>query len=138
MGEGTGLGFTICYGIIRQHDGELSLEGGSGVGATFNIDLPVVKAVDMEEPAGPEFEVQVPMSGRILVVDDELSIRNLLTRIIKEKDFIIDLAGSGDEARRMLVAQRYDCALPDLKMPGMNGQELDQILQKLTKRWRGG
>jgi len=130
VGQGTGLGLSICYGIIRQHDGEMWLEAGSGAGATFHIDLPFVNPVAMEEPAGPESKYQAPTSGRILIVDDEPSIRNLLARVFETKDFVVDLAGSGDEALRMLVAERYDCVLLDLKMPGMKGQELYQSLQE--------
>ena len=133
VGRGTGLGLSICYGIIRQHGGELWVESEDGKGATFHIALPLVQPeLPVELPPANLKEI-APFTRQLLVVDDEPLIRNLLAKFLETRNFAVDQAPDGEEAWRKVQAMTYDCILLDLKMPGMGGRELYQLLEALDK-----
>ena len=126
VGEGTGLGLSICYGIARQHNGNIWAESVAGEGATFHIELPIVgPEVELEVDPPDQFTQMNPANTkRLLVVDDEPQIRDILTRVLKLEGYRVDLAEEGQEAWRKLQERTYDCMVLDLKMPGLSGQEL--------------
>ena len=130
MGKGTGLGLSICFGIIRQHGGELWAESELGKGASFHIKLPIVLPVDNTEAAPVESPVTPTLAKRLLVVDDEPHIRDLLARALEIHSFTVDLAEEGKEAYRKLTSMDYDCILLDLKMPGMSGSEVFHLIEE--------
>ena len=132
VGEGTGLGLSICYGIVRQHDGTLWAESIPGEGAAFHIELPIVSPEDREDLEPSECQPQqiAAATKHLLVVDDEPHIRDLLVRSLELEKYTVDLAKEGGEAWRKFQARRYDCILLDLKMPGMNGQELFRRIEE--------
>ena len=144
VGKGTGLGLSICYGIIRQHNGDLWAENNPEKGATFHIELPIVAATEVEEeeerevtslPAGP---ARSPTTAKhLLVVDDEPHIRELLAQSLELLRYTVDLAEGGEEAWRKLQSMPYDCILLDLKMPGMSGQQLYQLIELSDKELAG-
>ena len=130
VGKGTGLGLSICYGIIRQHGGELWAESELGKGASFHIELPIVLPVDATEAPPLESPTAPAFAKHLLVVDDEPHIRNLLARSLEMQRYIVDLAEEGKEAFRKLASMSYDCILLDLKMPGMSGREVFQLMEE--------
>ncbi|MBM3933877.1 MAG: PAS domain S-box protein [SAR202 cluster bacterium] len=124
VGKGTGLGLSICYGIVRQHNGDLTVESVPGQGATFNIDLPIID--QSGQPAAAEVSAVVEMRGhkRILVIDDEGTIRELVNRMLTLERFEVDVADSGEQGLMKVHGRRYDGILLDMKMPGMTGQQV--------------
>jgi PAS domain S-box-containing protein len=126
VGKGTGLGLSICFGIIRDHGGTIAAESTLGRGTTFRISLPLVATVAKE--AEPE-EVLRPAApavppATILVVDDEMSTRELIRETLIIRGHTVDAVESGPLALAALGAKRYDLVVSDLKMPEMTGQEL--------------
>jgi two-component system NtrC family sensor kinase len=124
-GEGTGLGLTICYGIIDEHGGRIWTENRPEGGAIFHIELPVGVEEERESPldAGG-FAARAPgaVSGRrVLVVDDELSIRQLLSEILTLDNHSVAVASSGLEAADLAERESFDVIITDMKMPGMDG-----------------
>lgn len=123
-GVGTGLGLSIVYGIIKQHDGEVTLENQSGGGARFMIELPVVPV-----PAGPRFAAipaivaaSSPRSkGRILVVEDEPTIAQLIVDVLHEEGHQVDAVLESQEGLTRLARARYDLVICDLRMPRLDG-----------------
>ena len=128
VGEGTGLGLTICYGIIDEHDGRIWAESQPGRGTTFIIELPIVQGAPKARPkAEPEPAVA---AHSILVVDDEESIQRLLSSVLELDDHAVDTANNGREALERIAEHHYDIVITDIKMPEMGGRELYERLLK--------
>ena len=132
-GHGTGLGLSVSYGIMAQLGGSLWLESDEGSGTTFQIEVPSAMDEQLAESpsnsgaAGlPEEAARSPL--RLLVVDDEPDLRNIIVRLLKRRNHKVDAAGDGDEAWGKLQGQTYDCIILDLRMAGTGGQELFQRL----------
>jgi two-component system NtrC family sensor kinase len=126
-GAGTGLGLAICRDIVSAHGGRISAGGSPQGGALFRVELPVSRRSERETPAAPEPANAVP-SYRVLVVDDDSEIAELLREILDLAGHEVDVADSGESALRRLADARYDLVLSDIRMPGMDGTALYDIL----------
>ena len=124
-GEGTGLGLTICYNIIEEHNGRIWAESEPGRGTTFFIELPIVGGVapvrrNEAEPA----PVAQAERRRILVVDDEDSIQKLLRGVLEMDGHDVLIAKNGREALDVVARGGIDLIVTDMKMPVMGGAEM--------------
>jgi PAS domain S-box-containing protein len=133
MGRGTGLGLASAYGIIKNHNGGISLKSKVGEGTTFFIHLPISeKSLSREE--SPEIELK---KGRetILFVDDEKPIRDIGVELLSELGYQVIPAESGFKALDFFKAHRgaVDLVILDMIMPGMNGRETFHELRKINK-----
>jgi two-component system NtrC family sensor kinase len=152
-GQGTGLGLTISYGIVDEHGGRIWAENGHSGGAMFVIELPVAGPEQANghvapdagaDPAGlapPPFVQPAPADKpgyRVLVVDDEESIRLLLRDILTMDGHRVEVASSGIEAWARTEDGGFDVIVTDMKMPGMDGatfyRELRQRDPALAER----
>lgn len=131
VGEGTGLGLTICYSIIDEHAGRIWAENAPGQGATFIVELPVVMGEAATAPPEElEKEAHAVPTRSVLVVEDEESIQRLLTGLLTMDGHHVDVARNGLEALERVADRPYDVIITDIKMPEMDGQELYQRLQE--------
>ena len=134
VGQGTGLGLSICYGIVREHGGELWVESKPGEGATFHIELPL--ASDMTHAGDRDVSADAssgPGSGsgrRILVVDDEPLFRDAMSRMLTADGHDVVLASNGYEAWDLIQKDRFELILADLRMPGLDGQRLYNLVKE--------
>lgn len=132
-GKGTGLGLSTVYGIIRQSGGDVRVHSEPGQGTTFKIYLPQTQ-VEPEADAGLiETDKQAVGGLRILVVEDEASLRGLMEIMLNSIGYQeVVLAASGDEALLLLEKQRKkpDLVITDVVMPGMSGKELVNRLRE--------
>jgi signal transduction histidine kinase/CheY-like chemotaxis protein len=130
-GDGTGLGLSTVYGIVRQAGGYVRVDSEVGQGSTFRIYLPRVGDRAEAEPA--EESATDQGSATILLVDDERSLRAIACEILADHGYRVLEAGRGDEA--LEVADRHgpeiDLLLTDVVMPRMNGRALAETLLRL-------
>lgn len=120
-GSGTGLGLTICQGILKEHGGRLTLTTAPGEGTTFTVELPASsRAEDQPAPALPTAPPTEPM--RILLVDDEPHILHYLRTTLEAWGHRVALASDGAAALEVLERETFDLVISDLRMPRMNGQ----------------
>jgi PAS domain S-box-containing protein len=132
VNEGTGLGLSLSRTIIIEHGGTIEIESEIGKGATFIITLPVTPLTE-EAPAKviTATPVDKVKAAKILVVDDEDSIRKLVGTILTHSGHIVDATGDAGEALTKLENTSYDAVLMDIRMPGMSGMELyERSLEK--------
>ena len=134
VGQGTGLGLSICYGIIEEHRGRIYARNAPDGGAIFVVEIPVIAAEEKARPQAPELDAsgaEEPLRpANILVVDDELTIIDILFQVLKADGHRVDTALSGTAALRKIERERYDVIISDLKMPGMSGQQLYEQVRR--------
>jgi PAS domain S-box-containing protein len=131
--KGSGLGLATTYSIMRKHEGHISVESAPGEGTTFHLYLPASSKPLPEKPA--EKLGTLGGQGRVLVMDDEPSIRQLLQAMLKMLGYEVETVTDGAEAIQVYcVAQAtgkpFNVVIMDLTIPGgMGGKE---AIQKLT------
>ena len=123
--KGTGLGLAVAYAVVQKHKGHIGVNSKQGEGTTFEILLPAEKQETV--PDSKQFKnVEVMKGLKILVMDDEESIRKVLQRILTKAGYEIDLAGHGAEALEkyssaLKSAEPFDVVMLDLTVPGGMG-----------------
>jgi two-component system cell cycle sensor histidine kinase/response regulator CckA len=128
QGKGTGLGLATVYGIVEQFGGKISLDTQLGVGSTFFVYLPTIGAGDSDVEAEEE-----QGATRVLVVEDEDQVRDLVTLILEEEGYRVLEAANGRQALEFLERHpgAIDLILTDVVMPDVNGPELVARLESL-------
>ncbi len=130
-GEGTGLGLSTVYGIIRQLSGHIHVYSEVGKGSVFNIYLPACEAEDRKtgEPGAPEARHG---SESVLVAEDDVMVRQLIADSLEPLGYRVSLAGSYAEALNLMQTGNpgFDILLTDVIMPESGGKELAQAFRK--------
>jgi CheY-like chemotaxis protein len=132
-GKGTGLGLSTVYGILRAHGGSVSVDSSPGAGSTFAARLPAHVAEPLEPngsvPTGA-VDAETRSSGRVLIVDDEVVIGEIMHRVLGDAGYDVVCAFGGPEALRVAAGQPFDLVLLDVNMPGLDGWHvLDELLR---------
>jgi two-component system CheB/CheR fusion protein len=120
---GSGLGLSLCRSIIEAHGGTLSLTSQVGQGTTVHITLPLAPLADVQAPEPPDAaEARTPpRRGRILLIDDEDTVRRALQRLLARSGHDLTLGANGHEGLAALQARPYDVILCDIRMPDLDG-----------------
>ncbi len=122
--SGNGLGMSIVYGIVRRHGGDIEVVSELNEGTVFRVSLPAV-AVEAVEPETPVEESALEVgTGRVLVVDDDEDIRELVTDILRDVGYDVEAASDGAEAILKVGETLYDLVVTDLGMPGVSGWDV--------------
>jgi PAS domain S-box-containing protein len=135
VGKGTGLGLSTVQGIVKSHDGFMTVESEPGKGTTFKVYLP---AAEKEAAAAAKTTADLLPRGQgetILLVDDEPGMQSVTREILELHNYRVVTAGNGEKAVRRYLEQRAAIKLvvTDVDMPVMDGPELIRSLRVLDE-----
>jgi two-component system NtrC family sensor kinase len=130
VGQGTGMGLAITYAIVMQHGGTLQVASEPERGTTIRMALPVErKAEDQAQPPEPAPAAQAP--GRVLVIDDEAPIVNLVTRLLMRNGYTVVGVEGARQAIEEIQRHPNDTIICDIRKPDMDGIAIQRHLQGL-------
>jgi CheY-like chemotaxis protein len=135
--KGSGLGLATTYSIMKRHEGHITVASELGKGTTFNLYLPAATK-DLEESYNEREEDLISGKGRILIMDDEPDIRDVLGKMLIHLGFEVDFANEGKEAvdlykTALQAGQPYIATIVDLTIPGgMGGKETVRKLRSIN------
>lgn len=123
--KGTGMGLSICYGIIVRHQGSIEVQSEPGKGTTFLIRLPATRTV----ARAAEIAALPPL--RILLIDDDETFSSALAEVLRKAGHKVDVAHNGQTGLQQFQPGSYEVVLVDWLMPGMNGLEVAKIIKQM-------
>lgn len=129
----SGLGMSVSFGIIKRHGGEILIESEPGKGTTFIIHLP--KGYEGEEPVVKEVApIKEVSRARILVIDDDESVRDILSRILETQGHQVIVACDGEEGIDQFKSEPFDLVFTDLGMPRLSGWEVGKAIKEIDPK----
>ncbi len=138
-GVGTGLGLSIVLSLVREHGGQVNVASPRGGGAVFTVDLPAGEQRDSAEPAamrrptdskaagsgaGATHSAKEATAARVLVVEDEPTVAQLIADVLGDEGFEVEVLLDGREAKERILRRAHDLIICDMKMPNLDGQTL--------------
>jgi two-component system, cell cycle sensor histidine kinase and response regulator CckA len=137
VGIGTGLGLTICHGIVTSLGGTLSFESEVGKGSTFRVELPAaVRTMGASAVARVSGESAPPpkpaLQGRIMVVDDEPIVCFSLERLLSTEGQVVALTSARQALALIRAGERFDVIFCDLMMPEMDAPVLFEEVRRIA------
>jgi CheY-like chemotaxis protein len=129
----SGLGMSVSYGIIKRHGGEILVESDRGKGTSFIIHLPTGYEEE-EHRVEKEVSSKETCPARILVIDDEESVRDILSRMLKMKGHQVVAASNGEEGIERFKRGEFDLVFTDLGMPKISGWDVGKAIKKMNPR----
>jgi signal transduction histidine kinase len=126
--RGTGIGLSICHGVIQRYDGLIDVTSSPGKGTTIRIRMPAAKNDAVRDqnmaPKAPGRKW-----GRILIVDDDDKTRTALSMYLKGRADEVVLASSGRQGIDLITQQQFDVVITDRAMPDINGDEVAKAVK---------
>ncbi len=134
-GQGTGLGLSTVYGIVKQNEGYVLAESKPGVGTAVTIYWPVTRSEDESETRGESSEILNDIKETILVVEDDNDVRDLARSFLTSLGYKVYEAANGKSALDLIkkeqIIDKIDLLLTDMVMPHMDGEELAENINKM-------
>jgi two-component system cell cycle sensor histidine kinase/response regulator CckA len=134
VGKGTGLGLATVYGIIKQSEGTITVNSQVGQGTTFNIYLPIISQIGSDLQQDESFSKELKQGREtILIVEDDDSVRDFASQILRDNGYNILVASNGHDALHICEShkQPIQLLLTDVIMPHMSGPELARHASKI-------
>ncbi len=128
--KASGLGLSTSYGIIQRHKGDIKVESTEGKETTFTISIPIPLDIPQHKEKLKDLE-KVP-SRKILVIDDEKGVRDVLGEILKSEGHRVTLAETGRKGLKEFRKSHFDLVFTDLGMSEMSGWELAQRIKEIN------
>lgn len=137
VGEGTGLGLSMAYGIVRNHGGYIDVKSELGQGTTFSVYFPVMVKQEIKSKEKLEDEQVLEGSETLLIVDDEDVFRDVLQEMLEGLGYKVLVAINGKEAIELYRSalksnKRIDLVILDMNMPVMGGRETFDQMKRLN------
>ena len=136
VGIGSGLGLSACRGIVEAHEGVIEIGDRPGGGAVVRVELPVGEPPTSAAATGPVVEAELIRGQRILVVDDEPTVGDLLREMLEADGQRVEVAAHGKAALDRLAEAPFDLVISDFKMPLLDGAGLYSQLAMREPRLR--
>ena len=126
IGKGTGLGLSVVYGIVKQLQGEITIDSEPGAGTVITVYLPASEG-ELKETNG-EPEISILKNAHILVVDDDVDLATFYKRALESLGFTVQMLNDSVKALELFREQpeRFDLVFTDQTMPGLTGVELSK------------
>jgi PAS domain S-box-containing protein len=130
QGKGTGLGLSTVYGIVKQSGGGISVASTPHAGTVFRVYFPRAAGYALANAAETPHDISLSGTERILLVEDDKSVRNLVERVLRSRGYDVIAAEDGGNALHLAsnVGLAVDLVLTDIVMPEMSGRELVDAL----------
>lgn len=128
-GSKSGIGLSVVYGIVRRHRGNVEIQSEPGKGTVVKISLPLVKIVSGEE-ASTSRKSGIAGSLKILLIDDDVSSRSILSRYLSAIGHVVRSAESGAKGLEAFAQDKYDLVITDRAMPDMSGDLVASSIRK--------
>jgi len=129
----SGLGMSVSFGIVKRHGGEILIESEVGKGTSFIIHLPIGYEEEKKDKEPKPITQEAP-SARILVIDDEDSVREILTKMLRAKGHQVMVASNGEEGIEQFKNGKFDLVFTDLGMPKISGWEVGKTLKGMDPK----
>jgi two-component system, cell cycle sensor histidine kinase and response regulator CckA len=131
VGRGTGLGLSTVYGIVKQHNGYITVYSEPNIGTTFHVYFPVANEISEEDE-----DIQLPVKGgdeTILIAEDSEGVRLLISRVLTENGYTtIEAVDGADAVEKFKNARSVDLLIFDSVMPKKNGRETYDEIEKIN------
>ncbi len=121
--SGTGMGLAAVRGTVLEHQGTIDVKSELGLGTTFRLLLPLSEVSLNTEPSKPS-PVKCTVSGKVLVVDDEVTVASVVGRTLTKGGYAVELCHSGERALERYRPEAFDLVLLDVMMPDLDGVEV--------------
>lgn len=134
--RGTGLGLSAVFGIVKRHEGEITVQSCMGRGSTFTIRLPLFRPPShaLEQAPAAQLPTAAGKSARILVVEDEEAIRRFLANALRQLGHQATVVGNAASALEVFAEGEFDVVFTDLGLPGISGEELARSIAERSPR----
>jgi CheY-like chemotaxis protein/anti-sigma regulatory factor (Ser/Thr protein kinase) len=133
--RGTGLGLSVVYGIVSRHNGEIDVQSRAGHGTTFTLRFPTGEPADRETVAAIG-AAPLKSSGRILVIDDETDVGDVLRDLLTRDGHSVVVCHDAEAGLRQFQAEAFDLVITDLGMPEVSGWEVARQVKQARRETR--
>jgi CheY-like chemotaxis protein len=129
--QATGLGMSVSYGIIKRHQGTITVDSIEHRGTTCCLKFPAHAATNKEDKKGAALPQKL-RKARVLVMEDEDEVRELLKDILTDGGHEVAFASDGRKGLELFQEKRFDLVFTDLGMPGMSGWQVAEQIKQLS------